>query len=583
MVIENVLREFGVVVVDSKSPAFNYQNARHGFVTDFKPTAAQLTALKSVYSPLNVNTIFTVKERNESSVEELFTKQILHYIEVYGLGQPGLFDLIGTNGQAYTLNFVKGVSKAEFGEMVRKILYSNSPTKDVATIKEMVTTYSVALDVNKIQNNEFKMFLFDEKHDTFVDGDDAVRFIVFKATGETMLIKSKEVLEKINRNTVTIEFLQKHVVVLSQVFNRHKDIMMKLKGASNNNSPFAKVAAKFKVSNVNTVINKISRLSKKNHIPIVPAINKTFIEKAQAAGFDFAVLDKIGMRDKLKFLNVLRFRKADVGFDSFVIRNGKIHTKQNNRKYNMLRLGVIEQEVLKSLKKDLSGLNEGNVLLDSRVHYGLPTSRKQVIGKIPFGTTVELGERISAGMYWENDWGATDLDLSTMDLNGERVGWGQMSGYGKGDITYSGDVTYAGEGAMEFMTSENSTYALNINIFSGRSGAEAEIVVGTGSKDRWIEDVFLREKVSLNSKECVIGFVKDTKYIAFCGRTGNSRVSGSFSSMVQKASLSVWTVNELFDELGIKYSVEDDNTVAFEHDLSYNQFAFDKIEKLFGI
>ena len=511
-IIENVIREFGVVVNDRPGSVYHLKNANNGFITDFVPTTEQLAALKVVYRPLNIRTLFSVVERNTSKIEDLINKQILNYIETYGLREPGLFNLEVDGGVAFTMNFVKAVTVEELGEMVKKIVYSNAPINDTKVFRDIIVEYNVGIDVNKIKNNEMKMFFIDEKRDTLDNGDDVVRFVVYKATGETMLIKSPEVL-----------------------------------------------------------------------VPVIQAINKTFIEKAQANNFDFSVLDKISVRDKLKYLNVIRFRKADVGFDSFVIRNGKIHTKNVSTKSNPLRLNKIEKEVLASLKKDLAFLNGQNVLLDEKVHYGLPTSRKQVVGKIPFGTTVEMGEKISSGIYWKNGWGARDLDLSTIDISGNRVGWGGRSAYGNGDIIFSGDMTYAEPEAMEFMTSKNTEYGLLVNIYSGITGCEAEIVVGTTSKNRWIEDVFLREKVKLASKECVIGFVNKTKYIAFLGRTGNRAVSGQLNSLIKKASLSVWTLNELFDVLGIKYDTDEKEGVDYNHNLSYNQFSYDKLEELVGI
>ena len=84
-----------------------------GVVTDFIPSAEQAGALTMVNEPLPVTTLFSREEREIAPLEHLLTKQLLHYIETYGLNMPGLFDLEVKDGTLVTMTYVKGIKVEE--------------------------------------------------------------------------------------------------------------------------------------------------------------------------------------------------------------------------------------------------------------------------------------------------------------------------------------------------------------------------------------------------------------------------------------------------------------------------------------
>lgn len=545
---------------------YNLDYAELGFVTDFDPTLDQLMVLKKAYKPLEIRTLFTKEERDNADINELITKQILHYIEIYGLDTPGLFELEVSEGKIAPITFVRGVSTTEFQDMVRKLLYANAPVKDSETLRKIIQTHNVEYNVNQIANNELRITLFDPFKHTFDSGDDAVRYLCYTATQDPLLIKSGNVIENISDNILSAGFFENHKLPLAQVFNRHKKLIMAAKGPR-----------------TRTIINQISRLSKTQHVPIREHVSKRFISSAiKDQHYDFAVLNKIAVRDKFKYLNLLEYKKSGLDTDVFVIRNGKSWVETDRKVLGKKAIERVEYAVLRSLMGDLGHLEGQHILLDKNVDFGLPISRKQTIGQLPFGTKVTVDGKISSGMYWENDWGARDLDLSTIDTEGNRTGWGQWSGYDKNNpVTFSGDLTDATDGAMEFMTSSNQQYGLFVNIYSGQIGSEMELVIGTATKKQWIKDPIIRERYKLSSRGCIIGFVNDQTYTVYAGRLSRGRMSGEGNrAIVVRGTSDFWTVSRIFDALGIKYDLDRHDDVDYNHELRYRDFTYDKLEAL---
>ena len=557
-------------MVSDKTGATNTSLVAQGLVLDFTPTKNQIDVLRDAFKPLNVRTMFSREERDNADPFYLITKQLLHYLEVYGMGQPGFFDLEVSDGVVFTMTYVRGVTVTELGDLVRALIYRNAPVADAIALRNIIQHYKIDYDLDRIANNELRVALFDESRDWFKSGDDAVRYICYVATGNMMLIKSREVVKAVSdaADKISAKFLDLHEVQLGQVFNRHKRLIMALKGGDRR-----------------AVINRISRRSKTVHVPLQEAINKTFVARALANTISLDVLDKISVRDKFKYLNLLAYKRNQHRVDAFIVRNGKIHLEDNRPVWASADIDRVEEAVLDSLARDLAHLKGKTVLLDKQVRYGLPTSRKQTVGQLPFGTRVKVEDApISSGIYWESDWGANDLDLSTIDQNGQRTGWGGWSGYDRSNpITFSGDMTYAGpNGAMEFMTSKGQDYGLFVNIFRGEPGTQMEVIVGpSGNDKKWIDAPIIREKTKLASRGMVIGFVRGNEFVVWQGRIGNRTVSGSgLTPYVARGMSEFWTVNDLFDHLGVKYVVDKNTDVVYDYDVSYSGVSFDKLEEM---
>jgi len=574
---------FKVLVAD-KTPLY-YGNAVDGFITDFVPSAEQLKLLRDTCVALPITTLFSVEERKNADPYQLIYKQLLHYVEVYGLESPGLFNLEVTSGRLATLTFIKAVTLGELAKLVQGLIYANRPiaTDDIELVKCLIDSYKLPYDINLVLNNEAKIALFDPITDRFKNGDDAVRYICYQATTKALLIKSKQVIQAVQKNPVGTRFLENHRLPLAQVFNRHKQIILACKHPATRSS-----------------INAISRLSKTQHKPLHEPISKRFISETMKKGVHASVLGGISLRDKFKYLNLIEYKLLGLPYDSFNIRNGKVWDENNRPILSNFSLVNMRGAVLTSIKEQLSLLKDKRILVDPNVDYGLPISRKQALGNLPYGTRVStIGNPLSAGIYWHNDaWlgkkkefynssTSIDLDLSAIDKSGQRTGWGMYSGYSKTNpIMFSGDMTDATNGATEFLTTKATSgvqAGLMVNIYRGPEQCEAELVVGTPSGKDWQDRTLIREKITLQSKESIIGFIKNGDFIVYSGRLSNSRISYGKHPVLDKAFGQLWTVEALLDAADIPYDTAPKLNVTYDHDLRYQSFTIDKLETmLFG-
>ena len=569
--IESCIDLFKVVV--AKRGEINLSNAMHGFVTDFTPTPEQVKVLKSKFKPLPIITLFSVEERKHADLDHLISKQILHYIEVYGLDSPGLFNLEMTSGSIATISYIRAVTEKELAGKVLDLIYANRPISDIKPVLSIISDYGIIYDINEVKNNELRVALFNPSRDVFKSGDDAVRWLCYDATESPLLIKSKAVIASVSKGSHKDWFFSRHMVPLAQVFNRHKRLILACKNPD--------TAA---------TINKISKLSKTKHVPLHEPISKRFISERLKKNVKSSILDTISLRDKLKYLNLIEYKLLGLPYDVFNIRNGKVWFDWNGGNYNTTGLITLREEVLESVYWNLSHLKESTILLDPHVDYGLPVSRKQTLGSLPFGTRVRGNtEELSAGIYWHNNFGdgsPIDLDLSAIDSTGQRTGWGAYSGYDKKNpITFSGDVTSAAKGATEFFTvstSRENRYGLMVNIFRGPTPCKVEVVVGTPDDKVWQEHTIIREQTTLDSKQSLVGFLKDDAFIVYTGRLNENRVSKGKHPILDKGFGKLWTVRNLLDALSIPYDTEPKHG-SYTYDLRYLGFSLDKLESMLHI
>lgn len=334
------------------------------------------------------------------------------------------------------------------------------------------------IETLEINNKELMCLMYDRINQNlnyFIvpkNVDDFMRLIVYKITNSTLLIKSKNVIQQI-KNTMnvayetsymsdkTVVIIEKYLdayvnkygeVRLAQSFNRYKSIFLALK------NDYTK-----------SLINKISRLSKKHHKPLQKNIMSNavdMIEKQEISTDDlFNYLDEnlndISTYQLVKLYNAFSLRgeefsslmykdnqRKDVNFNEdhssihakglinrvYKIRNGETYIKEYDIDQDYSLMDVLTQtQNLISIKDYIKGLlierleNEFHnkvVRLDdfyNQVQIKMPTSTKNFIGHMPEFTNVTLKGHTTLGVTWRKK---CDIDLSCTDIeHGDLVSW----------------------------------------------------------------------------------------------------------------------------------------------------------------
>lgn len=560
---------------------------QYGFMTSKPISGEDLLAINQYYSNKKLDsnslnlTLFTADELKDVSLMNKVYKQLLHYISGGDFGTQ-TFEV---SGKKVTFDLVQIVTKEELFEAIKSDLYTSKPLSEdkIKGIVELINDFGFEIDFKQVKNNEFKsLFLVNSNDYIFgVSGDDVMRAIVKIATDSTLLIKSKSVIDSLVLNSYKKEILSllsRYVTELSQVFNRHKRLILALKTEENK-----------------AVINRIGKLSKSNHIPIKQSLNKVFMSKYLKMDENSIVsnlpsdLKKLTVVDKMKLINLSDISLSGMKDRVFIIRNGKAHIQEDGNNVSQLRVTYIRSQLMKSLADDLSFLKDKNIKYPENIDYGFPISEKKSAGHIPFGTVINAtgkNDYLVAGMYWRNSWGSHDLDLSSIGIDGSRTGWGQISSYAKG-VLFSGDITNAPNGAIEYLANNGESPVVLINnIFSGNFGTKFKIVIGeqdsisSRGSNKYVENVLAEIDCSFKSqcKHMTLGALWQDKFVIYPLSLGNQSVSTKKDKAILPYMLVEYT--RLKEVLELSGATLNDDSRDFDIDLSIENVTFDKLIKV---
>jgi hypothetical protein len=151
-------------------------------------------------------------------------------------------------------------------------------SETVKQLTDYIIVYSnhfmVNPEVDSIKNREAMVILCDALGILPKDGAKLFAHIFYKATGKTMIVNNRETRKLIQnimswtdheytKNVVKIfnSLLDDDMIALASVFNRYKKLFLA-----------------FKTPQTSKVINKISHLSKKYHVPMARGFWETVLE-----------------------------------------------------------------------------------------------------------------------------------------------------------------------------------------------------------------------------------------------------------------------------------------------------------------
>lgn len=399
--------------------------------------------------------------------EERLAHQLTHYFSTYGLmalgaDSPDFVYLPVRENEAPEMATpvvtIKAVEPVEL--LVRSVKMLSGVALKQQTIEDLYSIFSgLGEDIGRVialtKNREALVYFCDKSGIVPEKGEELLRYLVYKATGETLVINSKQLLDKIKSSGFALPsspLSTETMEELAQNFNRHKPIWLAFKQANWRNGPF---------------VNRISRDSKRLHKPMAPNVLGTFT----SGKFNLSEVERAAKNASTPFqltraLNAARFysERQEVA-TAYKVRNGRLFLKVSDHKEKNLQR---EADVIRA--ELISRLSDKTYFIPDGVEYALPSSEKMFSGAVPKGTKIQAtfeGESLLVGIYWENGpRGYTDLDLSFCDVQGNFVGWhGAWSG---SNVHFTGDITNAPKGAaewFEFRGAISSPGLISVNLY----------------------------------------------------------------------------------------------------------------------
>ena len=352
-----------------------------------------------------------------ASMEQLVMEQLVHYLTTYGFEALGIYNEdsvyipkekleIPELKEGIKLVVIKGYTEQEIKDKVIKLLQSGIALKE-DTVKDVFT---VAIevgfkekDIELVRNKEIKIAFYD--HFGIVPNDplEFLRYVIFKTTKSTLLIKNKMMI-----SLIKAYFTHNNI-------NDGKDITKAFKTYVKDNSlgRLAEIFYRFKPlflafrsnKEMKKIVNKIRRLAVEHHKPMQESYLNTITSQLKNnIAIDVKLLqeelDKVNIFRKIRLMYALKFRTIETDSILYKVRNGKSFatkfefTNQDNAKRI---LDIVTKSIVNDMKSKVEGKK---VYIPKDVIYALPATEKQFTGNIPSGSCIKVDKDMIFGVHW---------------------------------------------------------------------------------------------------------------------------------------------------------------------------------------
>ncbi len=244
----------------------------------------------------------------EACIEQLVIEQLIHYVTTYGYEAAGIYDSESVyipNERLDIPEYVGGINvvvihgykPARIKEKVLSLLSSGIALKE-DTIKDVLDVCKKVdlqqADLESIKNKEVKIALMDYFDLVPEDPVEFLRYLVFKATDKTLLIKDEPTITAIkestglNRINELFNRYEKEfgLETLAQIFLRFKPLFLAFKENKKNRPK----------------INKIRKLATKYHKPLP----KDFLNEITSMIKKGVKIDRGKLERELEKVNIYR-------------------------------------------------------------------------------------------------------------------------------------------------------------------------------------------------------------------------------------------------------------------------------------
>ena len=434
-------------------------------------------------------------------------------------------------------------------------------------------SYLDKVDINKIKNREARIVAFKKLNKLPTDANEFVRYLVYLATDSALIIKNKETFSKIVSSALDVsEMMNKFgISKLASIYGRFKLIFLSFKHANKKN------------------INAINKLTKKSKSDKLKSKDKsenyfqTLLTSSEELNKDKLVnkLKELNNFKKIALLETINLYLMELDYQVFTIRNSKIWVKLSNeeasenkkkphrkvkepkisfplpfKKYKTSKKAanasinknklkeiytVLYDSLISSLQTKYANVENKQFRIPEGVALTAPKSEKSFVGEYPFGSSLSLANKDAiVGISWDLEDNAADLDLSLLNMENHKIGWNSNFRDGESKILFSGDVVEAPGTELIYAASGfNFDSGVYLNLYRMQSGkneskasfkffvAREEIQENKLQRNYMIDPnhIIFSTKIEMESKEMLIGFVAEGKFIFSTFRSNDSRVS----------------------------------------------------------
>lgn len=547
-----------------------------------------------------------------ASLRQLYLEQSMHYFTTYGFMAMGVyddssiyipneaFDIPITDSEKIKLRVIKGYTKKEVQEKVKGLLSSGVALKretiDMLLSLKGIVKYNDEF-LSCVKNKEIKVAIYDELGVLPEHNLEFLRFAVYKATGEMMLVKNRATIDAIKANAQKAEKLFSQysktygLESLAKIFYRFKPLFLA-----------------FKIGSTAKTINKIRKLAKTYHEPMKEDYLNTITAKLKNHGeINFSKLEseleRVNTFRKVRLAYALNYRLQNAESILYKVRVGKGYATEFTpfSEKAKVKAKKVYNVVVNSIVDDLSEtVKDKKVYIPKEFVYALPATEKQFMGNVPVNSYVKTAKNMIFGVHWMGS--NIDLDLSMVSLT-RKFGWNASYRNKDGSILFSGDITSAPEpdGATEYYfckKADNDTYILYINNYSYGWNDEFvpyDVIVGekemkTASYNYMMspEEKIVGVKSDIDVRQKTLGVFTSTnnqcRFYFNEGAIGNTIVSSSsneyskhLARYFQHMLENTINLNKLIKKAGAKMVTSPKNA---DIDLSYENLEKDTILNL---
>lgn len=466
---------------------------------------------------------------------ELLSDQLLHYISTYGTGFSYGNGYVPNDGEIDLVSVFKNYkvimpcTSTEMLEKCTNLINSGIALskKTVFAVCDFIVDNNVGIiDIDAIKNREAQIYLSDKAGILPRNPISLFRYLVYKATGELMIVKNTDMYNKIKFSNTKFDLSkldEDRLIALSTIFRRFKPLFLAMKyDMSLHNEKY---------------INKIRRFSNKYHKPMNKNALDSIFSTEHTIDEINNIISTITTFKIISLINLCREVLSNSENIVYNIRNGKSFFAEKSHKFNLDYIKMLNIVLMDEIKRRLAN-KTCYVKFDKQVTLAAPTSEKNFVGNLPFGTNFELGKNNFVGIYWRNEWGTYDFDLSCISIDGNRYGWNSEFYSKNMDVIYSGDMTNADPEAAEYFYFNTSITdaAFYINRFYGNEGSKYKFIYGKDNdQNKFMQQNYICDPTAIiaeteiisDSKMQTIGLVIDSRMYITNRSVGNNITSSA--------------------------------------------------------